>query len=244
MPRLTSTSSALQHAMQSLERLVLEHGLDGRPRLPPERELAQRFQVSRTTVRAAIQRLVSRGMLETRQGSGVFIASDRPMSPATPWPAAPWLGLVDAQPALRADTLEFRMVFECAAARFAAQRADTQERRQLAATVDTMQKAVRDGDVASEAAADATFHAQLASASHNMMLGRFYANAIASLRAHITRNTYDAGRDAALATRRSQERLRQHVAICDAILRQSPDDAALAMRQHIEFVGRQFELRG
>lgn len=241
MPRITPSSNALQHAVQSLERLVLEHGLDGRPRLPPERELAQRFDVSRTTVRAAIQRLVSRGMLETRQGSGVFIASDRPTAAAQPWPPAPWLGLVDAQPALRADTLEFRMVFECAAARFAAQRANAQERRQLAGTVDSMQKAVREGDVAAEAAADAAFHAQLASASHNMMLGRFYANAIASLREHITRNTYDAGRDAALATRRAMERLRQHEAICEAILRQSPDDAALAMREHIEFVGRQFQ---
>jgi GntR family transcriptional repressor for pyruvate dehydrogenase complex len=240
MPRITHTSSALQHAMQSLERLVLEHGLDGRPRLPPERELAQRFDVSRTTVRAAIQRLVSRGMLETRQGSGVFIASDRPMAAAVPWPPAPWLGLVDA-PALRADTLEFRMVFECAAVRFAAQRADAHDRRQLAGTVRCMRKAVREGDVAAEAAADATFHAQLASASHNMMLGRFYANAIASLREHITRNTYDAGLDAAQATRRALERLRQHEAICDAIVRQSPDDAALAMHAHIEFVGRQFQ---
>ncbi|ANN73366.1 FadR/GntR family transcriptional regulator [Bordetella bronchialis] len=241
MPRITPTSRALQHAMQSLERLVLEHGLDGRPRLPPERELAQRFGVSRTTLRAAIQSLVSRGMLEPRQGSGVFIASDRPAAAATPWPPAPWLGLVDTHPALRADTLEFRMVFECAAVRFAAQRAEADERRQLAATVRTMRQAVREGDVAAEAAADAAFHAQLASASHNMMLGRFYANAIASLREHITRNTYEAGRDAALASRRAQQRLGQHEAICDAILRQSPDDAALAMREHIEFVGRQFQ---
>jgi GntR family transcriptional repressor for pyruvate dehydrogenase complex len=241
MPRIPSSSSALQHAMQSLERLVLEHGLDGRPRLPPERELAQRFGVSRTTVRSAIQRLVSRGMLETRQGSGIFIASDQPAAAATPWPSAPWLGLVDAQPSLRADTLEFRMVFECAAVRFAAQRADARDRKQLAGTILSMRKALREGDVAAEAAADAAFHAQLASASHNMMLGRFYANSIASLREHITRNTYEAGLDARLAARRSLERLRQHEAICDAILRQAPEDAALAMRAHIEFVGMQFQ---
>ncbi len=45
--------------------------------LPPEDALLQRFQVSRITVRRAIQNLVSRGLLEIRRGLGTFVLSPR-----------------------------------------------------------------------------------------------------------------------------------------------------------------------
>ena len=45
--------------------------------LPTEDELLQRFQVSRITVRRAIQNLVSRGLLEIRRGLGTFVLSPR-----------------------------------------------------------------------------------------------------------------------------------------------------------------------
>ena len=45
--------------------------------LPTEDELLQRFQVSRITVRRAIQNLVNRGLLEIRRGLGTFVLSPR-----------------------------------------------------------------------------------------------------------------------------------------------------------------------
>ena len=45
--------------------------------LPTEDELLQRFQVSRITVRRAIQNLVGRGLLEIRRGLGTFVLSPR-----------------------------------------------------------------------------------------------------------------------------------------------------------------------
>jgi GntR family transcriptional regulator len=45
--------------------------------LPTEDELIERFQVSRITVRRAIQNLVSRGVLEIRRGLGTFVLSPR-----------------------------------------------------------------------------------------------------------------------------------------------------------------------
>ena len=52
---------------------------DYRPgdQLPTEDELLQRFQVSRITVRRAIQNLVNRGLLEIRRGLGTFVLSPR-----------------------------------------------------------------------------------------------------------------------------------------------------------------------
>ena len=46
-------------------------------RLPSERDLAEKFQVSRMTLRQAITLLVEEGVLERRVGSGTFITSTR-----------------------------------------------------------------------------------------------------------------------------------------------------------------------
>ena len=44
--------------------------------LPPERELAAEFGVSRITIRKAIEGLVSEGVLDTHHGSGTFVRTD------------------------------------------------------------------------------------------------------------------------------------------------------------------------
>jgi len=46
-------------------------------RIPPERVLAEKFQVSRMTLRQAIQTLVDEGVLDCRIGSGTFVASQK-----------------------------------------------------------------------------------------------------------------------------------------------------------------------
>ncbi len=46
-------------------------------RLPPEDELTGRFNVSRTTVRKAIQNLAARGLVEIRRGTGTFVTLPR-----------------------------------------------------------------------------------------------------------------------------------------------------------------------
>ncbi|MCV0424393.1 MAG: GntR family transcriptional regulator [Roseibium sp.] len=46
--------------------------------LPPERELADLTELSRVTVRKAIQELVQKGLIEQRQGSGSFIREAAP----------------------------------------------------------------------------------------------------------------------------------------------------------------------
>ncbi|MDM4442874.1 GntR family transcriptional regulator, partial [Klebsiella oxytoca] len=45
--------------------------------LPPEDRLIERFSVSRTTVRKAIENLVARGLVEIRCGKGTFVAQPK-----------------------------------------------------------------------------------------------------------------------------------------------------------------------
>jgi GntR family transcriptional repressor for pyruvate dehydrogenase complex len=230
-----TTREALARVVRELEGRILDANWRKETRLPSERELAALFATSRATVREAIQRLVARGLLETRRGSGLFVSAQQPARLS-----APWLQLIAENPPVREDTLEFRLVFECAAARFAAQRATPGELGDMASILVRMHDAVHAHDIEAEALADAEFHAVLATASHNLMLSHFYASVITLLREHITNNTYDASLIQHGANGLALMRLAQHQTIFRAIRAQQPDAAFRAMRAHIDFVGKQF----
>ena len=231
----TKTRSVLTHTVRQIEEGIVRGDWSVDARLPAERTLAATLRVSRSTVREAVQRLVSKGLLETRPGSGVYVARRKPAGIA-----APWLQLISESPPLREETLEFRLVFECAAVRFAAQRASRDEQQALERILGWMCSAVSDADVDAEARADAEFHATLTAASHNRMLDQFYESVIAVLRDHIARNTYDATLNNANASAQSLIRLRQHESIYEAVREGNADAAQRAMLEHIEYVGRQF----
>jgi GntR family transcriptional regulator, transcriptional repressor for pyruvate dehydrogenase complex len=228
--------SVLDSTVRQLEEKVREGSWAVSARLPAERALADSMGVSRSTVREAIQRLVSRGMLETKAGSGVYVVQKQPARLS-----APWLQLVTESAPLRAEMLEFRLVFECAAARFAAQRSTEQELDKLQTILLKMQNAVAAHDVDAEAVVDGEFHTALTAASHNRMLDQFYASTITLLREHIAANTFDATINNANAVIQSAMRLRQHESIYLAIRDRNPDAAQQAMFTHIAFVGKQFE---
>jgi GntR family transcriptional regulator, transcriptional repressor for pyruvate dehydrogenase complex len=57
----------------SVEDLIATRQLRPGDRLPSERDLAEEFKVSRTVVREAVHRLVARGMLEVKPGSGIVV---------------------------------------------------------------------------------------------------------------------------------------------------------------------------
>ncbi len=70
---------------QQLEFLILEGTLRPGEKLPPERELAKQFDVSRPSLREAIQRLEAKGLLLRRQGGGTFVQSRLWQSFSDPW---------------------------------------------------------------------------------------------------------------------------------------------------------------
>ena len=74
--RKTSTKQRVlihEKAMQQIARIVLERQLSPGDRLPTERELASRLQISRPSIRDALQVFAANGLVETRQGSGSYI---------------------------------------------------------------------------------------------------------------------------------------------------------------------------
>ena len=74
MPYIKITQPKLADAIVAeLESMILEGSLQPGQKLPPERELAIQFQVSRPSLREAIQRLEARGLLYRRQGGGTYV---------------------------------------------------------------------------------------------------------------------------------------------------------------------------
>ena len=71
--------------------------------LPPERELAEQFQVSRPSLREAIGNLQARGLVERKQGGGTFVS--RQLNSAM---TDPLMALISGRPETQFDLLEFQ----------------------------------------------------------------------------------------------------------------------------------------
>ena len=122
-------------------------------RLPAERELAEQHSVSRATVREAIISLETRGIVEVRMGSGVYVTGV-PVTGGLPLP-------MDVDPF---ELSEARLLFEGEVAAQAATQITDQELGTLDALLDEMESANR-RDHGEEA--DRRFHQAIAAATRN-----------------------------------------------------------------------------
>jgi GntR family transcriptional repressor for pyruvate dehydrogenase complex len=125
-------------------------------RLPAERELALRFAVSRATVREAIIALETRGLVDVRMGSGVYVISV-PTSGAIPVP-------MDVGPF---ELSEARLLIEGEVAAQAARQISDEELRTLEQLLREMDTANRSGHGEE---ADRRFHQTIARATRNSAL--------------------------------------------------------------------------
>ncbi|MET0851079.1 MAG: GntR family transcriptional regulator, partial [Candidatus Rokuibacteriota bacterium] len=62
-----------EEIVRQIRLLIADGHLKSGDRLPPERDLAERFRVSRTSVREAMRALESRGLIGIRPGEGAFV---------------------------------------------------------------------------------------------------------------------------------------------------------------------------
>ena len=149
-----------------LEQRILEGSLKPGDRLPPEREFALELGVSRPSLREAMQKLVSKGLLSTRHGGGTFV-TDR----LEAYFVDPWQDMLKSQPFLHRDLLEFRQMLETQAAALAAERATDVDILRLDAAYAALDEAYTQGDLPACVVADVAFHQAIAEASHNLLIG-------------------------------------------------------------------------
>src|ERR671939_1959833 len=66
-------SRIYEHIVEQIRALIREGRWAPGDQIPPERELAERFRVSRTSVRETLRALEMRGVIDSRQGGGTFV---------------------------------------------------------------------------------------------------------------------------------------------------------------------------
>ena len=216
---------------ERLEAMILEGSLAPGQRLPPERELAERFGVSRPSLREAIQKLSARGLLASRQGGGTFVSEELKSGYSDPL-----LELLSRHSEFHLDLLEFRDALEGISAYYAALRSTPADKELLIRRYEELAASYAEpslqDDPHREAKADATFHLAIAEAGHNVLLlhtirGIFHLleKSIVSSLAHLFERPG------------AREQLMiQHRALLDAILEGRAEDARARAHEHLVFV--------
>ncbi|MEI8188535.1 MAG: FadR/GntR family transcriptional regulator [candidate division NC10 bacterium] len=116
-------------ATLQLQSLIVGHAFRPGDRLPSERELGQRFGVSRTVVREALRTLSTKGLVEVRDGAGAYVRA-----PSTEL-VSELLGIcvshMETGDVTSGHILEMRRILEIEMADLAAQRRDAQDLGEL-----------------------------------------------------------------------------------------------------------------
>lgn len=207
-----------------LEKLIFEGALRPGEKLAGERELAQRFDVSRPSLREALDKLTERGLLKSTRG-GTYVAEF--LTPLM----QPLASLLDNNPRAAGDYFDFRVGVEAQAARAAAIKSTTVDKQVIRARVAHLHGAQKSGDPVLEAQADVEFHIAIYEAAHNVVMLHVMRALGELLRSNIFYN-----RQALFARPGVRESLLdQHIAIADAILAGKPEAAEKAAAQHIRY---------
>ena len=213
--------------VRELEQRILEGSLKSGDQLPPERELSADLGVSRSSVREAIQKLVSRGLLYARQGEGTFVTDRLDAGFSDPWEE-----MLRDHPSVREDLLEFRHLLEAKAAECAARRATDADRERILGCLMQLEETFLSDDLDRQVEKDLAFHQAIAEASHNAIIGHLTASLLKLTRDHIQKNLSELMR-----LPEARELLRQqHRRVWDGIARGSSDAARQAAAEHIDYV--------
>jgi len=220
----TTTTTASKHSQLTMQvvdhiRSLIESGeLRSGDRLPPERELARKLKISRSSLRAGLGFLSAMGVLKSRHGAGTFVATGPPQLDSS---SLTVLGALHGfQPW---QMFETRMVLERALAALAAERATDEHIAALADEVAEMYAAIEDPQ--EYLIHDVRFHRTIAVASGNPIL--------AALMETVTAALYDRRRHSVSGAIDLKESAEAHRIIYRAIRAGKPEQARIAMDQHL-----------
>lgn len=201
--------------------------------LPAERQLAQHFAVSRSSLREAIQQLISQGVLFSRRGGGTYLQSEK-----ADWAEArlvmPLSALLADDPGYRYDVLEARRAIESSTAWHAASRATVEDKARLKLCFEAMQTISDRDDPDLAAHADVRFHLAMAEASHNLVLLQAMRGLFDLLQSSVMQSRQKMYAEPDIPEQLSA----QHLAIYQAIAAGEADAAREATLFHLDFVAR------
>ncbi len=208
--------------VSQIEKAILEKKYVPGSKLPSENELCQQFNVSRTSVREALQILAARGLITIEKGKGIFVSKLTSESVSDPLKKLLMLRL-DRNAVL--DLTHARQILEPAIAREAAKNRTDDDIEQLENDIVQLSECSGDFDKLSEL--DMRFHFDLAKATHNLivpLLIKPIHNLLPKVKPFVYAKVEDA-KEAALIWHRK---------ILDAIINQDEEGAYREMLEHLK----------
>ncbi len=210
-----------EEVVSQIHDLIQDGRLKPGAQLPSERELAETFKVSRASVREALRALEAEGLVNSRTGTGTFVA-ELPMEPLVAALAA----LLSKKKDALADIFEMRRLIEPQIASLAAERATQTDIKWMKQILDKQAKAVGEGAPGVEA--DTEFHLAIGQATQNEALKKVGSGLMEILSHSREESLQTPGRNLAS--------LNSHRNILSAIEAHDKDRARRAMNQHIQQV--------
>ncbi|MCC5973437.1 MAG: FadR family transcriptional regulator [Rubellimicrobium sp.] len=204
-------------------------------KLPSESEMTQRYGVSRTVVREAVSSLRLRGLVEARQGAGVFVIS----TSAAPEPQVIFRIEDPTRLSQVIEFLELRIAIEVEAASLAATRRSPAQAEAVRECWQAIERAMTWGKPSVDA--DFKFHLAIADATNNPHFRRLLENMGLDAIPRAAMSSDDGQtkiRDIGSAPAAPADYLRkiqdEHLSIADAVAAGDAAGARAAMRLHLE----------
>ena len=212
-------SSLAEQTAHQLVEMIQKNEYKPGEKIPTEMELAEKLNVSRSTVREAVKQLAARNVLVIQRGRGTYVAKHPGRVKDDP------LGLeyVQDKKKLFADLLSVRMVLEPWIAEEAARNASERDVEVIRQLCDEVEALILRGE--SHIAQDVKLHTAIARSTKNMVAPLLVPiiNRSVSLFGELSNNAL------------GQETIETHREISDAIARHDPAAARRAMEAHIVF---------
>ena len=211
-----------EHVVSALRDQILGGQILPGQKLPTEGQMTETFRVSRTVIREAMASLAADGLVESRQGAGVFVLEH------------PTLAFGSFNQDIRKvsqaiNVLEVRMGIEIESAGLAAQRHNAAQEARIQEAFFEFERLLNLGEPTGKA--DFAFHREIASATNNP----FYVEIIDAL----GDRTIPCDRNSpwysveVLSSEYLAGLQREHLLILKAISASDPDAARAAMRAHL-----------
>jgi len=199
-----------------LRRAITDGVYDYGERLPPEREIARRFGISRTTVRTALDLLEEHNFIRRKIGSGTFVIHDRGHGEREIADVTSPLELMDVRQAVEPQIVRLAVLHGTA--------------RDIAALGEALRRLEQArADREQFTRCDQDFHMALANATHNPLAMWIYRQ-INEVRRH---TQWSRVKDKVLTPARIAEYNRQHRALFEAIAARDAEAAIELINRHL-----------
>ncbi len=225
--KISERRSASQNIANRLERAIRKGEFKQNQAIPSERDLAERWGISRPVIREGISMLVAKGILTRRHGRGSFVNDIEAQLGNSIWG-----DMSNQHPNIQGNLLEFRHMLERRCAELAAERHTEKDRQQLEKVEAAVFLAFCGTDLQEQMKADIAFHHCIADATNNPVFGYLMRSMHKVLLEHMQFTLAGHIAEKELLSQVQQ----QHRRLIAAILARDAASAGEIAANHIEFV--------